>query len=253
MGRLREASIALVFGVLITACGDSNRAPTTPTPPTPPTPAGANQAPRIVRTVVTPALGVKDLTTFTAHVDAQDADGDRLVYTWFTPQRPTVGVDGPDLVFTAGSDGSSPQFGTGELSVSVTDNKSPAVTEKLQYVTADLNGSFDGYFGSGPERGSTFYMTLTRKGGIVTGTLLTYTVSDERHNGVIDPAEPGQVDASGHFHLRFKIEAFDDLVLDGQFVAEPQPKFLSNYEGRGQARGGGHDGQPFVFGYHDPY
>jgi hypothetical protein len=253
MRRLREASIGLFCAVLITACGDSNRPPTTPTPPPPSTPAGANQAPQIVRTIVTPALGVKDLTTFTAHVDAQDADGDRLAYTWSAPQRPPLGSDAPDLVFTAGADGSSPQFGTGELSVSVTDNKSPAVTQKLQYITADLNGAYDGYFGSGREAGTTFYMTLMRKGGVVTGTLLTYTVSNERHNGVIDPAEPGQVDASGHFHLRFKLEAFDDLVLDGQFVQQPNPMFLSSYEGRGLARGGGHDGESFVFGYHDPY
>jgi hypothetical protein len=255
MTRRRVASLALFLVVIVTACSDDTKqAPMAPTPTPPTTPAGANQAPQIVRTIVTPALGVWDLTIFTAHVEAKDADGDRLAYTWSAFQGPTLGGDAPDLVFTAGSDGSSPLLGRSELTVSVTDNKSPAVKERLQFITADLNGSYDGFFGlASPYNGSYFNMLLTRKGTVVTGTFLTYSVSGERHNGVIDPSEPGRVDASGHFHLRFKIEDLEDLVLDGQFVAAPQPQFLSYYEGHGQARGGGHDGEAFAFGYHDPY
>src|SRR5262249_25089871 len=98
MSRARATGFGLVCVLIISACGDgTHMTPTTPTPPTPTPPAaGTNQAPQILRTTVTPTLGVMDLTTFTAHVDAQDADGDRLKYTWFTPFQATIGPDAPD-------------------------------------------------------------------------------------------------------------------------------------------------------------
>jgi hypothetical protein len=243
---------------VLAACGSDHAAtPMAPTPP-PTTPITSNHAPQIVAAHVTPSFGITGMTTFTAHVDAHDDDSDTLTYNWSTSQRSVLGVNAPDYTFVAGSDDTNPLLGVPELSVSVTDGKGSAVTQKLAgYVTADLAGNFDGVFGPNSTGGDTFALTLKRTDTTVTGTFLTF--GGEHHDvsirGETDPADPGRLDAAGRFHLRFKIPGVDDLVLDGQLQPKPSTvtAFLSWYYATGIAHGGGHENQPFMIGIHDPY
>lgn len=238
---LPRASLAIAVSFMI-ACGGGSLAPT-PTSPTPPAPS-SNQSPQILSATASPSLGVQDLTTFTAHVEARDPDADPLSVSWSSPLLGTVGTNA-DLSFK--SNVGSP------LTVTVTDSKGASASAKVHVVVADLNWYYDGYFGN-DGHGFDFSMHLTRTGTIVTGTFTDYT--DHRHQGIVDPAGPGQIDAEGRFRIRFKLGSVGDFTLVGQLVPHDQPfpdQFFSNWRGTGFVTGGQFDGRSFTFGEHNSY
>jgi hypothetical protein len=235
----RYTSIARVAPTLFLLCGCGANTPSVPTTPTP-TPS-TNQAPQISSVTVSPALAVIGLATFTAHVDARDPDGDPLTYAWVAPGPKPVGANSADLSFTAGEAGAP-------LRITVTDNKGAAASGQVEFVAADLDGLYDGYFGS--NQGLQFSMVLRRTGTTVTGT---FHEARGDHNGVIDPAEPGTIDGAGNFRIRVKLGSLDDMIFIGRLISRRDPRFLSNFVGTGHVQGGGFDGQSFTFGFHDPY
>jgi hypothetical protein len=238
---LPRASLAVVVSLMI-ACGGGSPAPT-PTSPTPPAPS-ANQSPQILSATVSPSLGVQDLTTFTAHVEARDPDADPFSISWSSPVLGTVGTNA-DLSFK--SSVGSP------LTVTVTDSKGASASAKVQVVVADLNRDYDGYFGK-DGHGFDFSMHLTRTGTVVTGTFTDLT--DHGHEGIVDPAGPGQIDAEGRFRIRFKLGSVGDFTVVGQLVPNDRPvpdPFLSNWKGTGFVTGGQFAGRSFTFGEHNPF
>jgi hypothetical protein len=185
---------------------------------------------------------------FTAHVEARDPDADPLSVSWSGQGTGTVGTN-VDLTFRAGETG-------GPLTVRVTDSKGATANTKVDFVVGDLNWYFDGYFGEiGDEgHGFDFSMHLARNGTIVTGTFTDYR--DHSHHGIVDPAEPGQIDAQGRFRLRFKVTSVGDFTFAGQLVPYKYPiagVFQSNFAGAGRVTGGPFDGRSFTFGEHNPY
>jgi hypothetical protein len=242
-----RTSLAVTVSLMI-ACGGGTPAPA-PTAPTSPTPS-PNQTPQIVSATISPSLGVRDLTTFTAHVDARDPDADPLSVSWSGLGTGTVGTSA-DLTFKAGEQGAP-------LTVRVTDSKGATASAKIDFVVGDLNRSFDGYWGGIGDAGHgfNFFMDLVRTGTTVTGTFTDYL--DHSHHGSVDSAEPGQIDAQGRFRIRFKVTSVGDFTFTGQLVpyAYGSPvagMFLSNYAGTGRVTGGEFDGRSFTFGEHNPY
>src|SRR6059036_6051 len=83
--------------------GTSTITPASPTPISPsPGPVAPNEAPRIVAAAIAPSLGVVGLTTFTAHVEARDPDGDPLSIAWSDGAGHVVS-DAQDVTFKAGA------------------------------------------------------------------------------------------------------------------------------------------------------
>jgi hypothetical protein len=241
-----------LFSWFLLGCGGMST--TTPVSPSP-TPASPNHAPEILSATVTPAVGVVGLTTFTAHVDARDPDGDPLSITWTDGDPLSIRwSDGSrfiighnaDLTFEATDDLHPP------LTVMVTDGKGGTIAAKVDYVAGDLNGFYDGFFG--PDlHGLAYYMHLTRSGTTIAGTISDFggTV------GAIDPAEPGTIDGNGRIRIRFKFAPFGgDFVFEGRLVPYDKPlvgMFLANYAFTGRVIGGKFNGQTFTFGVHNPY
>jgi hypothetical protein len=236
--------LAGLFIALSASCGGH-------TQPTTPTPTGngqtPNNPPQIVTAVLTPGVGFDDVTTFTAHLDATDPDSDSLSIAWSLPLG-TVVSDQPDFTFVRRRD-ESPLIGS-PLTVTVTDGKGGRATAKVDFVAAAFNGAFDGFIGDGRQRDSHFVMVLAQSGSVVTGQIF-----DFQHQGLMDPAEPGHLDADGHFRLRFKLESLPDLTFVGTLLrtcnsGEPCPLPNRSYAAVGQLRGGRFDGQSFTFGVH---
>jgi hypothetical protein len=138
----------------------------------------------------------------------------------------------------------------GPLTVTVTDSKGAKVSTQVNFVNATLNGSFDGHFGDGNQSVQYFTLDLKQQGTTITGII---HANGLQKTGIVDPAQAGQIDATGHFRLRFKLEALDDLTMSGQFVPDIGPAPDANYAGVGQGAGGAFDGQLFKFKPHDPY
>jgi hypothetical protein len=247
LGRLAAVAGALL---VLAACSSRSAAvPASPTTPTPPVSPPANHPPAIVEASITPALGVAQLTTFHAHVNAMDADTDPLAIAWSSYN--TALGEHPDLDFVAcGCRNPSPPIFS-PVTVTVSDGKGGRTTTELGFIVAGLTGSYDGYYDDG--RGDLFIMRLTQTGNAVTGTFYDYR--RDRY-GITDPAAPGHVEADGRFTVRFKLESDPDFTLAGHFEPYPNPlsgAYLSNYVGVGRVIGGAHDGHSFIFGEHNPY
>ena len=242
------------FAWFLLGCGGSS-AITPPSPtPTSPSPAAPspNRAPEILSVNITPSLGVVGLTTFMAHVDARDPDGDRLSIVWSDVVRRPVG-DSADVTFKAGQDVRAP------LTVTVTDAKGGTASTTVDFIAGDITcGSCAGYVEFGPKPLQYFGMQLSGTGtGRVTGTIIDYGDPVTFHFGTTDPAEPGQIDASGRFRIRFKFPLYGgDFVFDGQIVPYDKPRdgaFENNYVFTGRVIGGEFDGHTVTFGERPRY
>lgn len=242
----RRSAVVLVVSLTI-ACGGATSS--IPSPPTSPSPPASNQTPQITSATVSPSLGVQGLTTFAAHLDAHDPDGDPLTVTWSGPVRgiPTTVGTGTDFSFKAGDVGPP-------LTITVTDSKGASVKTTLAYIVADVNTSLDGYFGT--RRDVLFSMRLVTNGTLVTGTI-TQISSGNWKPGIVDPDDPGRIDGQGRFRIRFRIDGEPNFTLDGQMVPNPDGgitgQFLSDWVGTGWVIGGRFAGQAFTFGRHNPY
>ena len=241
-----------VFASFLLGCGGTSTvtpASPTPTPPSPPAPS-PNRAPETLSVSITPSLGVVGLTTFKAHVDARDPDGDPLSIVWSDVARRPVG-DNADLTFKAGHDVGSP------LTVTVTDGKGGTATTKADFIAGDITcGSCAGYFDFGPNPLRYFGMQLRGTGTTVTGSITDYNVYPYQV-GTTDPAGPGQIDDSGRFRIRFKFPLYGgDFVFDGQLVPYDKPRdvaFENNYVFTGRVIGGKFDGHTVTFGERPRY
>jgi hypothetical protein len=243
MMRAGIAASSFLAGLLL-GCGGTST--TTPASPTPSPTASPNQAPQIVSATVTPSAGIVGLTTFAAHVDARDPDGDPLSISWSDGARRLVGQTA-DLTFQAGHDVVAP------LTVTVTDSKGVTATAKADFLAGDINCHTycEGFFG--PEQNlDRFYLYL-----ISTSTRVTGTIKDSRtyEVGSTDPAEPGSIDAAGRFRVRFNFPLYGgDFVFEGQLApSKPLEPFLTNYMFTGRVIGGRLDGHTVTFGEHSPY
>ena len=245
MRRILAVSLVTAMG----ACGDT-RPPSSPTiPPTQPPGASApNQAPQITAATITPTLGVANVTTFRAHVEAIDADGDSLSFTW--TYLGTVVGRGKDLVFLpCFCRDDMPVIGSPIL-VIVTDARGGEATATVRFVGATLTGAFDGYFGE-VGHGFDFGLRLTQEGNRVTGTM----VDRAMHQGIVDTAQPGRIEADGRFEIRMKMQSVGDFTMIGQLLPSngPADGFFDGFVGKGRIEGGLFDGRLFTFGSHDPY
>jgi len=195
-------------------------------------------------------MGVVGLTTFTAHVDTVDPDGDPISIVWSDPFG-QVGT-GAELTFKAG-DVRQP------FTVTVTDGKGGVASEKVTFVAGTINGAYDGNIGPALG-GEYFFMLLQRTGTTITGTLADYKYETEDHHyqvGTVDPGDPGRIDADGRFRLRFKFAPYGgDFAFEGQMVPYDKPitgRFLTDYAFSGRVIGGQFNGQTVIFGEHNPY
>lgn len=236
----------LIFvGLLLAPLAACGGGPTHPSvPATPGTSQPADNPPQIVSAAVTPSIGFDEATQFTAHVEARDPDGDSLSVAWTNPLGIVVSEQ-RDFSFVRR--GQSPAIGS-PLSVAVTDGKGGRATARVDFVAVAFTGSFDGAIG---EKGG-FSLVLTQNGNVVTGTIFEHS-----HVGVMDPAEPGHVNPDGSFRLRFKLESLPDLTFVGTLVRCGSsgegclPRFPNrSYIAVGQLRGGRFDGESFTFGIH---
>ena len=242
------------FACLLLGCGGTSTTTPASPPPTSPSPAAPspNRAPEILSVSVTPSLGVVGLTTFRAHVDARDPDGDPLSIVWSDAGRRRIG-DSADLAFQAGHEVGSP------LTVTVTDGKGGTATTKADFIAGDITcGSCAGYVDFGPKPLQYFGMQLSgTRTGMVTGTIVDYNDPRTYRFGTTDPAEPGRIDASGRFRIRFKFPLYGgDFVFDGQLMPYDKPRegaFENNYVFAGRVIGGKFDGHTVTFGERPRY
>ena len=188
------AVLAVALG--ISACGggsDSNGSPSAPTPATP-----SNRAPVISSVTVTPSWGVAELTVFSYHAAASDADGDPLTYQWDLAGTSRSGSSG-SITFTG--------EGAGTCRVTVTDGKGGSASDSRTLTVGRMTGSWSG---SGVNLGN-FVMQLMQNGAIVTGTY-----NDAGGPGGTPSDLPGSINASGVLVLRIKQAPYRDWTFTGQ-------------------------------------
>jgi hypothetical protein len=234
-------SLSIGLCLAAAACDDKIQ----PTEPT--NPIGGSTL-QLVSVSISPSLGVVGLTTIKAHAEAKASNGDTLSYTW-TPAKGAVG-NKADYSFISGES-------AGPLTISVTDGKGATISKTLDFVNASLNGGFDGTIGSNGAYvvpPGILALLLVQTGTKVTGNGVLYTSDGPAFHVTIDPAQPGSVDASGHFTFRMKVESNADMTLTGDLVLPPKDEYYNGgYLARGQVVSGPLAGQPFTFIVHDPY
>lgn len=233
-------SLALLF-----ACGGSR--PTSPTP-IDTTPA-ANRPPTIVSASVSPSMGVSQVTTFTARVEAVDPDGDTLTYAWLSSNH-VIASQEHEFTFVPGAGVSA----IAPFKVTVTDSKGASASADADFITAAFDWEFDGWAGE-PGHGFDFRLSLAQQGNAITGKITDFR---GYHVGFTDPADPGRIDVDGRFRIRFKLESLPDTIFTGELVPYQSSSsspfvFFTRFIAVGRISGGRFDGQPFTFGYHDSY
>jgi hypothetical protein len=165
---LTRSSVVLFLTLIAAACGGSNGS-TSPTVPSP-SPTGINRPPEIVAASVTPATGGWHyLTTFSAHIDARDPDGDRLTYAWTDWKgQPVDGAfsnGGADVSFTA-QGFQTPQKNVGPLTIIVTDARGGSSSTKIEFEQRYLRSQvFTGRLG----RFESVRLMLTQAGASLSG------------------------------------------------------------------------------------
>jgi hypothetical protein len=242
---IRPAAIV----VLLVCAGCDKTMPSAPAPTSPtPTAPSVNQLPLIVVDTVAPALGIRDVTTFTFRVDVRDPDGDQVALTVsgcsFATDSPIVLENGSaNLSFTAARRcGSS-------LALKATDAKGAVTRATVPFEATDLNDSFRLVIGDGFYSQPYFYVTLTQTGSMVTGT-----IRDQRdHQGTTDPGTPGTIDAEGRFRLRFKISSEDDLTVTGQVISGGRDLFSDVTIATGTVTGAAFRGRAFKLWHEAQY
>ncbi len=234
---LRAASFALVLAFSAAACGGSNTPAANPTPT--PVPA-TNDPPEIIVATVTPPTGLVWLTTFTAHAEARDADGDALAFAWKNVQgNPVKGAasnGGADIAFTVSLWPDDEENGLTPFTLTVTDGKGGSSSAKVVFEWRVLRGTLVGSIGDQP-----FSLYVEQEKAILTGGLISGLVNGRDDcAGTSDTSDPGTIDAQGNFQIRFKCKQdLGNVTLVGQFTSDRRLV--------GTANGAGLRGEPFEF------
>jgi hypothetical protein len=234
---LRAAPLALVLALSAAACGGSNTPAPSPTPV--PDPA-TNRAPEIIVATVTPPTGLVWLTTFTAHAEARDADGDALAFAWKNvhgnPVKGAAFNGGADIAFTVSLWPDDEENALSPFTLTVTDGKGGSSSVKVEFAWRVLGGSLVGSIGDQP-----FSLYVEQEKAILTNGSINGLVNG-RDNcaGRSDTSEQGAIDAQGNFQIRFKCKQdLGNLTLVGQFTTDKRLV--------GTADGAGLRGKPFEF------
>jgi hypothetical protein len=219
--------------VIMSACGGGGggSTPTTPTTPTTPAPQ-PNRNPVINSVSVNPTFGIATFTTYTFSSSASDPDGDSLTYTWDLAGNPRTGAS-QTIVFSNGGDGSG--------TVTVADGKGGSASQSVSFTSASTTGSWTGNipFAIGP-RPMSLTMTQSTTSGATTAN---WSIPAVALAGILDPASPNGIDASGRVTLRFKITQGTGF-LDFTFTGQMQTSGRSIV---GSVSGSGFSGQPVTF------
>jgi hypothetical protein len=219
--------------VIVAACGGGggSSTPTTPTTPTTPAPQ-PNRNPVINSVSVNPTFGIATFTTYTFASSASDPDGDSLTYTWDLAGNPRTGAS-QTIVFVNGGDGSG--------TVTVSDGKGGSASQSVSFTSATTTGSWTGNipFTIGP-RPMSLTMTQSTTSGATTAN---WNIPAAAVAGILDPASPNGIDASGRVTLRFKITQGTGF-LDFTFTGQMQTSGRSIV---GSVSGSGFGGQPVTF------
>jgi hypothetical protein len=231
---LRTVSFALVVALAISACGGNGTPAPTPTP----TPVPTNHPPEIVVATIGPPNGLVWLTTFTAHAEARDADGDALTFAWKTehgiPVTGTASNGGADIAFVVTQE--DEENGLTPFTLTVTDGKGGSSSVKVAFAWRLLRGSLVGAIGAQP-----FSIGLDQDQSTVIGQYLDGLANGRDDcEGTSDTSEPGTIDAPGNFRVRFKCKQnLGNIALVGQYTAD--------FRLIGTADGAGFRGEPFEF------
>jgi hypothetical protein len=151
-------------------CGGNGS--TSPTAFPSPSPTGVNRPPEITGASITPSAGGwRDLTTYTAHVDARDPDGERLTYAWTNYRgEPVEGVfsnGGADVSFTVQSFPGDFFKNVGPLTVTVNDPRGGSASSRIQFEARHFgNDRFLGRIGNVEY----VWLYLNQTGGALSGT-----------------------------------------------------------------------------------
>ena len=192
--------------VIVAACGGGSSPAPTPTPTPTPTPQ-ANRAPTISQLSVGPGSGIAFLTTFSGQAAASDPDGDAVTYEWDLGDGSKA--QGTSVNKTYGTSG-----GKVTIKLTVQDGKGGTASDSREVTISSMTGTWRVTFQDFPP----IELKLTQDGGIVTGSFTQLErgpLTPAGTTGTTDPAEPGKIDATGKFELRFKVGRFLDFYLRG--------------------------------------
>jgi hypothetical protein len=184
--------------LLSVACGSSS---STTAPSTTPQ---ANRPPSITSANVTPASGVTTLSTHSFTASATDPDGDAVTYKWDFGNGTTSNNASASVMFNNAS------TTTYQATLTATDSRGASSSTTVSITSVSMTGTWAGTLVTPITAVMTQYL-----GGIVTGTWQQPARSAQ---GEIGPAgEPGTIQASGQFELRFKVRvgSFTDFYYRG--------------------------------------
>ena len=229
----RQTAFAFLLALVtcVAACGGGSSTPTTPTTPTTPAPQ-PNRNPVINSISVNPTFGIAALTTYTFASSASDPDNDTLTYGWDLAGNARSGAS-QTTTFINGGDFSG--------TLNVTDGKGGSISQSVNFTSASTTGSWTGNipFSIGP-RAMSLTMTQSTTSGATTAN---WNIPAVALGGILDPASPNGIDATGRVVLRFKITQGTGF-LDFTFTGQMQTSGRSIV---GSVSGSGFGGQPVTF------
>jgi hypothetical protein len=164
---------------------------------------------------------LQDRTLFTFSVNATDADGDPMTYSWDIAGNTASGSTA-SFTFSSGVRGTA--------TVTASDGRGGTATGSQPFQVNTMSGRWTGVGPWGP-----FTMTLTQTLGFITGS---YT--DEIGTAQVGPTgELGTIDNNGNISLRVKQAPFADFTMRGTLDG-------SGVRATGTVTGSGATGEPFL-------